>query len=152
MDRLSSPTSTAFVDSQNILVLEKNSGEVRLVSNGELKSEPILKLDIDSTTATCCRGLVGIAVDKDNSEGSKAVFLYFTAASDNNIQALNKLVKYTWDGRNLVNPQIMLVLPATPGPNHPGGEVVLDTQGNLYTVIGDLNNEGILQNIEDSKK
>ena len=47
---LSSPTSMAFVDSQNILVLEKNSGEVRLVSNGELKKDPILKLEVDSTT------------------------------------------------------------------------------------------------------
>jgi aldose sugar dehydrogenase len=43
----------AFVDSQSILVLEKNSGEVRLVSNGELKDEPVLKLDVDSTTLTC---------------------------------------------------------------------------------------------------
>jgi len=151
-DRLSSPTSMAFVDSQNILVLEKNSGEVRLVSDGELKAEPILKLDIDSTTATCCRGLLGIAVDKHNIEGSKDVFLYFTAAGDDNIPVLNKLVKYTWDGRNLVNPQIILVLPATPGPNHPGGKVTLDTQGNLYTVIGDLNNEGTLQNIENSRE
>ena len=29
-----------------------------------------------------------------------------------------------------------------PGPNHPGGKLTLDTEGNLYTVIGDLNNEG----------
>ena len=41
----------AFVDSQNILVLEKNSGEVRLVSKGELKEDPILKLEVDSTTS-----------------------------------------------------------------------------------------------------
>jgi aldose sugar dehydrogenase len=63
---LSSPTSMAFVDSQSILVLEKNSGEVRLVSNGELKDEPVLKLDVDSTTLTCCRGLLGIAVSTQN--------------------------------------------------------------------------------------
>ena len=49
-DGLSSPTSMAFIDSQNILVLEKNSGEVRLNSNGVLQDEPILKLEIDSTT------------------------------------------------------------------------------------------------------
>ena len=42
-------------------------------------------------------------------------------------------------------------MPATPGPNHPGGKLALDTEGNLYTVIGDLNNEGILQNIKDGK-
>ncbi len=149
---LSSPTSMAFVDSQNILVLEKNSGEVKLVSNDELKKDPILNLEVDSTTLTCCRGLLGIDIDSQNATNSKYVFLYLTAAGKNNIPVVNKVVKYKWDGRNLANPQIMLELPATPGPNHPGGKLVLDAEGNLYTVIGDLNNEGILQNIEDSKK
>ena len=51
--------------------------------------------------------------------------------------------------RNLLNAQNILELPATPGPNHPGGKLVLDKEGNLFTIIGDLNNEGILQNIKD---
>lgn len=149
---LSSPTSMAFVDPQNLLVLEKNSGEVRLVSNGELKEDPVLILEIDSTTSTCCRGLLGIAVDKQNTTSSKDVFLYFTAAGKDDIPAVNKIVKYKWDGSNLINSQIILELPATPGPNHPGGKLVLDADGNMFTVIGDLNNEGKLQNIEDSKE
>jgi glucose/arabinose dehydrogenase len=39
---LSSPTSMAFINNNKILVLEKNSGEVRLVSNGILQEEPVL--------------------------------------------------------------------------------------------------------------
>ena len=152
VEGLSSPTSMAFVDAQNILVLEKNSGLVRLVSNCELKDEPILKLDVDSTTLTCCRGLLGIDVDYLNATRSKDVFLYFTAAGEANTPVVNKIAKYNWDGRNLVNPQSILELPATPGPNHPGGKLTLDNKGNLYSVIGDLNNEGILQNIEDNKE
>jgi glucose/arabinose dehydrogenase len=42
-----------------------------------------------------------------------------------------------------------LDLPATPGPNHPGGKIAIGKDHYLYTVIGDLNNEGQLQNIED---
>jgi glucose/arabinose dehydrogenase len=42
-----------------------------------------------------------------------------------------------------------LDLPATPGPNHPGGKISLGKDGYLYTVIGDLNNKGQLQNIKD---
>lgn len=57
---LSSPTSMAFVDSQSIIVLEKNSGEVRLVSNGELKEEPILKLDVGSTTLPVVEDCLGL--------------------------------------------------------------------------------------------
>ena len=148
---LSSPTSMAFVDSQNILVLEKNSGEVKLISNGELKKDPILKLEVDSTTFTCCRGLLGIDIDNQNATNSRDVFIYLTAAGKESIPAVNKVIKYKWDGREIINPQIILELPATPGPNHPGGKLALDTEGNLYTVIGDLNNEGILQNIKDGK-
>src|SRR5688500_11656577 len=58
---LSSPTSMAFVDNNKILVMEKNSGEVRLVSDGILQEEPVLKLEVDTTTLTCCRALLGIA-------------------------------------------------------------------------------------------
>ena len=150
---LSSPTSMAFVDSQSILVLEKNSGEVRLVSNGELKDEPILKLDVDSTTLTCCRGLLGIAVNTQYEVANKKeVFLYFTATSNDQNPIVNKINKYEWDGRNLLNAQNILELPATPGPNHPGGKLILDKEGNLFSIIGDLNNEGILQNMKDNDK
>ena len=57
---LSSPTSMTFMNENNILVLEKNSGDVRLVTDGVLKAEPVLHLEVDNTTLTCCRGLLGI--------------------------------------------------------------------------------------------
>jgi glucose/arabinose dehydrogenase len=143
----------AFVDSQSILVLEKNSGEVRLVSNGELKDEPVLKLDVDSTTLTCCRGLLGIAVNTQNEVTNIIeVFLYFTSTGNGQNPIVNKINKYEWNGRNLLNAQNILELPATPGPNHPGGKLILDKEGNLFSIIGDLNNEGILQNIKDDDK
>lgn len=143
---LSSPTSMAFVDTNNILVLEKNSGEIRMISHGQLVEDPILKLNIDYTTPTCCRGLLGIAVDNHNSTISE-VYLYFSTASTVDEPVRNKVYKYQWDGNNLQNPQLLLDLPATPGPNHPGGKIITGKDGHLYTAIGDLNNEGILQNI-----
>src|ERR671910_1177541 len=142
---LSSPTSMAFLDDNNILVLEKNSGEVRLVSNGILQEEPVLKLDVDTTTLTCCRGLLGIATIE------KEVFLYLTEPAKDDQPIRNTLYKYQWNEQNhtLVNPKLILDLPATPGPNHPGGKIAIGQDHYLYTVIGDLNNEGQLQNIED---
>ena len=53
---LHSPTSMAFLDNNHILVLEKNSGNILLVSNGVLQKQPVLKLHVDHTTLTCCRG------------------------------------------------------------------------------------------------
>jgi glucose/arabinose dehydrogenase len=43
--RLSSPTSMAFIDNNNILVLEKG-GQVRLVSNGVLVAKPVLQVPV----------------------------------------------------------------------------------------------------------
>src|SRR5919108_2175559 len=58
-DGLSSPTSMTFIDKDHILVLEKDSGKVRLVSNGMLQQQPILKVQVDTTSE---RGLLGIAM------------------------------------------------------------------------------------------
>ena len=58
MSGLSLPTSMAFVDNNHILVLEKD-GNVRLVSNGQLQSQPVLHVSVDVTSE---RGLLGIAV------------------------------------------------------------------------------------------
>jgi aldose sugar dehydrogenase len=142
---LSSPTSMAFIDNNNILVLEKNSGQVRLISNGILQEQPVLKLDVDTTTLTCCRGLLGIA----NIENE--VFLYLSEAAKDDQPVRNRIYKYEWNEQShtLINPQLILDLPATPGPNHPGGKIAIGSDHYLYTVIGDLNNEGKLQNIED---
>jgi aldose sugar dehydrogenase len=144
---LSSPTSMAFIDDNNILVLEKNSGQVRLVSNGILQQDPILELDVDTTTLTCCRGLLGMAITEKEDQ-SHEVFIYLSEADD---PVRNKLYKYQWDNNSmsLVNPKLLLDLPATPGPNHPGGKITIGLDDYLYTVIGDLSNEGKLQNIKD---
>ena len=40
LDGLSSPTSIAFLDENNILFLEKE-GSVRLISNGQLQPQPV---------------------------------------------------------------------------------------------------------------
>ena len=133
---LSSPTSIAFMDSNNILVLEK-SGSVRLISNGILQEQPVLNVPVDTESE---RGLLGIAIQDDT------VFLYFTESG----QTLrNKVYQYTWNGDALVNPKLILDLPAIPGPNHNAGKLVMGPDHYLYVIIGDLNHDGKLQNFLD---
>jgi glucose/arabinose dehydrogenase len=146
---LDSPTSMAFLDENHILVLEKNSGNVLFVSNGILQKQPLLKLHVDHTTLTCCRGLLGIAVMSDKSGHSQNVFLYYSELLDGKDSVRNRLYRYTWNGESLVSPVLILDLPATPGPNHPAGKIAIGLDGYLYTLIGDLNNEGKLQNVKD---
>ena len=44
--------------------------------------------------------------------------------------------------RLLVNPTLILDLPAFPGPNHDGGKLTIGPDNYLYAVIGDLNHDG----------
>ncbi len=141
VEGLSWPTSMAFIDNDNILVLEKEQGTVRLISNGILQEEPVLKVDVNSESE---RGLLGIAIiNKD------AVFLYYTESSNDDEQLRNKVHKYQWNEGRLVNPILILDLPAIPGPNHDGGKLTIGPDNYLYAVIGDLNRDGKLQNFVD---
>jgi glucose/arabinose dehydrogenase len=148
VEGLSFPTSMAFIDNNNILILEKEEGTVRLISNGILQEQPVLKVDVDSNSE---RGLLGIAIMNN------MVFLYYTesssssSSSEDNESLRNKVYKYQWNEEEkiLVNPKLILDLPAIPGPNHDGGKLTIGPDNYLYAVIGDLNHDGKLQNIVD---
>lgn len=162
VDTLSSPTSMAFIDNNSMFVLER-SGNVRLVSDGILRDKPVLKVSVNTEGE---RGLLGIATTFDmqlenydklgmNSEPaskysnqkSDFVFLYFTEAQ-NNEPLRNRIYRYEWNGHDLINPFLILDLPAFPGPYHDGGKLVIGPDNSLYAVIGDLNSvAGPLQNL-----
>jgi aldose sugar dehydrogenase len=138
---LSSPTSMAFIDSKNILVLEKSTGKVRLISNGVLKSSPILTVSVNSESE---RGLLGVATLKRTTVSGNSkifVFIYYTSQ-----EPRNKVVRYEWTGSSLTNRALILNLPALPGKNHDGGKLLVSSDNNLYVIIGDLNHNGKLQN------
>ena len=141
VEGLSWPTSMAFIDNNNILVLEKEKGTVRLISNGILQEKPVLEVDVNSISE---RGLLGIAITNNDN-----VFLYYTESSQNGDQLRNRVYKYQWNEEEklLVNPTLILDLPAFPGPNHDGGKLTIGPDNYLYGVIGDLNHMGKLQNV-----
>ena len=155
VEGLNSPTSMAFLDSNNIMVLEKD-GTVRLISNGQLQSQSVLEIPVDSQSE---RGLLGIAVEQNTSSdngsiqsgNTKNIFLYYTesAGDQGEGELKNRVYKYTWNGQTLENPTLILDLPAIPGPNHDGGKLMIGPDNYLYGVIGDLNHDGMLQNFPD---
>ncbi|MGZ8887914.1 MAG: PQQ-dependent sugar dehydrogenase, partial [Nitrososphaeraceae archaeon] len=104
VEGLSFPTSMAFIDNNNILVLEKEEGTVRLISNGILQEQPVLKVDVNSNSE---RGLLGIAIMNNDM-----VFLYYTqsSSSEDNESLRNKVYKYQWNEEEkiLVNPKLIL--------------------------------------------
>ena len=151
---LSFPTSMAFLDESNILILEKE-GSVRLVSNGVLQETPVLQIPVNSQNE---RGLLGVEiVNESNITAGTApnggslqstVFLYFTEEGGEDGELRNRVYKYQWNGQSLVNPTLILDLPAGPGTNHQGGKLIVGPDGYLYAIIGELQREGQLQNIQ----
>ena len=153
VEGLNLPTSMAFLDSNNILVLEKD-GLVRLVSNGQLQPQPVLKIPVDTQSE---RGLLGIAVQENTNTNNnsnqnrdtKNIFLYYTTVNQDMDELRNMVYKYIWNGQTLENPTLILNLPAILGPNHDGGKLMIGPDNYLYGVIGDLNHDGMLQNFQD---
>jgi aldose sugar dehydrogenase len=132
---LRSPTSMAFLGPNDILVLEKDSGTVQRIIDGKMLPQPLLQVPVSMTDE---RGMLGIAIAK-HSNGPTYVFLYYTKDGGGGPQSLaNVLYRYELSNDQLINPKLLLNLPALRGPNHNGGKVVIGPDSNVYTVIGDL--------------
>ena len=151
-DGLDFPTSMAFLGPDDILVLEKNEGTVRRIINGVMLERPLLNVDVASEGE---RGMLGIAIareEKDsaiegnnNNNNITYVFLYYTESIDGDNddgggEAIgNRLYRYELDENNqeLVDPKLLLDLPATPSRTHNGGKIVIGPDDNVYLTIGD---------------
>ncbi|MGI0044636.1 MAG: PQQ-dependent sugar dehydrogenase, partial [Nitrososphaeraceae archaeon] len=68
VEGLSHPTSMAFVDNATLLVLEKDTGIIRKITDGILEKEPVLQLNVDSIAE---RGLLGMAVLRGDKRESR---------------------------------------------------------------------------------
>jgi aldose sugar dehydrogenase len=137
-ENLDFPTTMAFLGPDDIIVLEKEKGTVTRITKGEILSEPLLKV---KTASQVERGLLGVAVSKNESTKTN-VFLYYSeidnSTNGGNSVVSNKLYKYNLANNSLVSPKLLLELPATPGPRHNGGAIEMDSAGNLYVPIGDV--------------
>lgn len=56
---LRSPTAMAFLDSDDILVWEKDEGTVQRILNGKMLQQPLLQVNVNSKDE---RGMLGIAI------------------------------------------------------------------------------------------
>ncbi|MDQ3967203.1 MAG: PQQ-dependent sugar dehydrogenase [Thermoproteota archaeon] len=161
------PTAMAFLGEDDILVTEKDSGQVQRIINGELQEEPAIDVPVANNNM---RGLLGIAVSHSNGvdteNGAQYVFLYFTESGggedgDDWSQGIppegNRLYRYNIASENGDNEQIQLVdetlildLPATPGPRFNGGPVAIGPDNNVYVIIGTVDHRRTqAQNIID---
>jgi hypothetical protein len=113
------PTTMAFLDQDDFLILEK-SGTVKRVVDGQLLDNPLLQIDVSEKDE---RGLLGIAVNEkqennsnssiipsQNKDTSHNVFLYYIICEGKNGDCKNQIYRYDLDNKNnvLVNPKLLL--------------------------------------------
>jgi glucose/arabinose dehydrogenase len=139
---LKRPTAMAFLgSSDDIIVTEKDNGTVRRIVGGVVQPEPIVDVAVANDNDTNERGLLGMALAKQN-ETTTYVFLYYTESgggqdgddADGVVPAGNRLYRYelvqTVNGSNatsakLINPKLLLDLPARPGPRYNAGPLLV---------------------------
>ena len=154
------PTSMTFLGPNDILVTEKDAGTVRRVVNGTVLTQPLLDVSVATYGH---RGLLGIAASPpspattatlSNNHGNRNtttyVFLYYTQAQTHTGDDItegkqpmgNRLYKYELIDNRLVNPKLLLDLPAIPGAIGNGGKVIVGPDNNVYLTIGDVGIKG----------
>lgn len=154
------PTSMSFLGTNDILVTEKNTGKVMRVLDGQVLDKPVLDIPVATKIE---RGLLGIAISKNMSEGNTYVFLSYTESGDdedgsdvdNNVDPLgNRLYRYEYVDGQLINPVLLLDLTAIPvninRTDHNGGKVLIGPDNNVYMIVGEVGGHRTqAQNIEN---
>jgi len=142
------PASMSFLDKDDILVTEKNTGMVKRILNGTVLEKPVVNVSVVNTWES---GLLGIAIDKDTTTGSpRYVYLYYSTPiggqdradyrNNQTIEEGNLLYRYEYNDGKLVNPNLLLKIPYPPNFTyyHPSGVVLIGPDRNIYLVTGDF--------------
>lgn len=151
-DGLNMPSTMAFLGNDDFLILQKNGSLVRIV-DGLLSNKTQLDVPV---AKGFYQGLLGIAVTNKSTtlNNNTHVFLYYTevannntasnekSAGDNNNEHIlgNRVYRYDFIDDKLVNPKLLLDLPADSIENH-GGYITIGPDNNLYVVIGEVADE-----------
>jgi aldose sugar dehydrogenase len=153
----SSPITMAFLGPDEFLLLEKNTGRVQRVVDGEVQST-VLDLAVNFASE---RGLLGIALHPQ-FPANPGVYLYWTESTtgdDTNAVGLtpllgNRVDRFTWNGSALAHERNLIRLRAIQQDadqpergNHNGGAIKFGPDGKLYVVIGDVGRRGGTQNL-----
>ena len=124
---LHQPTAMEFLG-DDIIVLEKNSGKVLLIEDGEINDKPLFDFNVNSYWES---GLLGVTVN-DND-----VYFYLTEAEEDGGERIgNNIYRFYWDGENLTNKDLVNSL-GLKSFWHNGGTMTTGLDGQVYAVIGD---------------
>ena len=132
------PTSLAFIEKDDFLILEKETGLVKRVTDRKI-SEPLLQLNVNGKDE---RGLLGIDISKKKySAGFEIIYVYLSYVECESKEACkNKVVRYELDTANnkLIYPKNIFSVESFPDDSHIGGILKVGPDDNVYVTVGDF--------------
>jgi aldose sugar dehydrogenase len=154
---LAQPTSMAFIGNHDFLVLEKASGLVKRIEDGELRGT-VLDLPVNSASE---RGLLGIALHPKFKRNGWVYLFWSESRTGEDSEALdqvrimgNRIDRFRWKGgrlewdRNIIKFRAFQADADQPlRGNHDGGVIRFGPDGKLYAIVGDTGRRGQLQNL-----
>jgi glucose/arabinose dehydrogenase len=155
---LAQPVSMAFLDDDDFLVLEKASGQVKRVRDGDVST--VLDLAVNSNSE---RGLLSIALHPKFKK-TGWVYLFWsqsrtgadTTTGDGVRLMGNRIDRFEWDHGRLEFDRSIIKFRAFQADanqplrgNHNGGVIRFGPDGKLYAIVGDTGRRGHTQNLVD---
>ena len=120
----------AFSPDGRLFFLEKNSGNVRVVKDGQLLKAPWATFDVDGGGE---RGLLGMAFDPGFKTNGLVYFYYSVPDSlDNRVVRLREK-----GGRGVEPVSVLHIEDHVRASNHNGGDIKFGPDGRLYITVGD---------------
>tara|TARA_B100001540_G_scaffold23936_1_gene19534 strand:- start:2554 stop:3972 length:1419 start_codon:yes stop_codon:yes gene_type:complete len=133
---LNVPIALDFIGN-DILVLQKNDGIIRLIENDVLHEQPVLDLEVSNYGE---QGLLGITIVENK------IYLFFTEAfHDGGVSIGNKVYEYTWNDGILSEPKLIKSLPGWVQAYN-AGVMTHDLENNVLVVSGSQYKFGASQN------
>jgi len=154
---LVTPINIAFLGTNDFLVLEKSTGQVKRIVDGSVQGT-VLDLAVNFGSE---RGLLGIALHPE-FPSNPSVYLYWTESStgedteelSNTPLRGNRVDRFVWDGTSLTQGDNLIQIRAIQQDagqdergNHDGGVLEFGPDGKLYIFVGDVGRRGQLQNL-----
>jgi glucose/arabinose dehydrogenase len=145
------PTAVDFTPDDRMLITTK-AGALRVYQGaslaagaGTLLATPALTFPAANICNDSERGLLGVAVHPNFSDGTPYIYLFYTfqASPPPSRLCVNRVSRFIFPASNVINPateQILVDNMPSPAGNHNAGDLQFGRDGHLYITIGDGGN------------
>lgn len=126
---LSFPSNMAFAADGRLFFTEKDTGDIRVIQDGQLLPDPFAHVDVLSSSE---QGLLGLALDPA-FDVDPWIYVYYSDP----VAHINRLARTRADGDSRELQPLLMGLTTEHG-YHNGGDIVFGGDGKLYVSVGEV--------------